>query len=48
MSAPSLCVALWGFQRPTGTETKWPPSGLFQTPPLVYAPPGENQIQLLL
>lgn len=31
-----------------GTEIKWPSSGLLQTPRLVYALPGEKQIQLLL
>ena len=41
---PSLHTALWDVLRPTGTEIKWPSSGLFQTP-LVYAPPGEKQTQ---
>lgn len=39
--------ALRDLLRPTGTETKWP-SSAFQTPPVVHAPPGEHQIQLLL
>lgn len=39
--------ALRDLLRPTGTETKWP-SSAFQTLPVVHAPPGEHQIQLLL
>ncbi|KAB0347373.1 hypothetical protein FD754_012230, partial [Muntiacus muntjak] len=46
-SPPPSCTSANGNGL-QGPEIEWPPSGLFQTPPLVYAPPGENQIQSLL